>query len=140
MDRSRIAFAVLAGLSLVTLAVVSTALSSPWLRLALSLAAVVPGYAGAVVFLCAPSARRKAATQPRRFYALRNATDRFLEEVRRLNAVRVAVETGAKSPLEARPEIREIEERMVRLVEEMRQVAGQVTPRSGFPPASGPLP
>lgn len=133
MDRARVTFLALSGLSLVTLAVVAVAVSPPWLRLLLSLAAVLPGYAGALLLVLNPMARRKSFTQPRRFFALRNTTDRFLEEVRRLNAVRVAIDTGRKSPLEARPELQEIEGRMARLIAEMRSVAGHVTPASGFP-------
>ena len=134
MDRSRVLFLALAGLSMATLAVVAVAVSPTWLRLLLCLAAVLPGYAGALLLVLHPTIRRKSASQPRRFFALRNTTDRFLEEVRRLNAVRVAIDTGRKSPLEARPELHEIESRMAKLIAEMRSVAGQVTPSSGFPP------
>lgn len=139
MDRPRVTFLALAGLSLATLAVVVVAVTPTWLRLLLSLVAVLPGYAGALLLVMTPSARRKAATRPRRFFALRNSTERFLEEVRRLNAVRVAIETGHKSPLEARPEIEEIERRMVNLISEIRKVAGQVTPPEGFSGSAGPL-
>lgn len=139
MDRSRVTFLAFSGLSLVTLAVVSVAVTPTWLRLLLSLGAVLPGYAGALLLVLHPESRRKSANQPRRFFALRNTTERFLEEVRRLNAVRVAVDTGRRSPLEARPELQEIERRMARLITEMREVAGQVTPPAGFPPEGGVL-
>ncbi|MGH7545238.1 MAG: hypothetical protein ACREKI_03555 [Gemmatimonadota bacterium] len=139
MDRTRVTFLTLTGLSLATLAVVSVAVTPSWLRLLLSLAAVLPGYAGALFLWHTPSARRKAASQTRRFFALRSTTDRFLEEVRRLNALRVDVHTGQKSPREARPELVEIEQRMGGLIAEMREVAGQVTPASGFPPGNGGL-
>lgn len=133
MDRSRVTFLALAGLSLVTLAVVTVAVTPAWLRLLLSLAAVLPGYAGAVLLWHTPSARRRSATLPRRFFRLRTTTDRFLEEVRRLNSVCVQVDTGQRSPLQARPELAEIEARMARLIHEMREVAGQVTSASGLP-------
>lgn len=139
MDRTRVTFLALTGLSLATLAVVAVAVTPSWLRLLLSLACVLPGYAGAAFLWHTPSAQRKGASQPRRFFALRNTTDRFLDEVRRLNTLRVDVHTGQKSPREARPELSEIEARMARLIAEMREVAGQVTPASGFPPADGHL-
>ncbi len=139
MNRSRVTFLALAGLSLATLAVVAVAVGETWLRLLLSLAAVLPGYGAALYLLLSPGSRRKSVSQPRRFFALRNTTERFLEEVRRLNTVRVDVEVGRRSPLEARPEIEEIERRMVKLVDEMQDVAGQVTPASGFSSKGGPL-
>jgi hypothetical protein len=135
VDRSRVTLLALTALSLITLAVVTVAVTPAWLRLLLSLAAVLPGYAGAFLLWHIPSARRRSATQPRRFYMLRSTTDRFLEEVRRLNSVCVQIDMGQRSPLQARPELAEIEARMARLIREMREVAGQVTSAAGLPPS-----
>lgn len=128
MDKSRLGL-LLALLSLVALALVVVAIDSPGLRLGLLVALAVPAYLGAYLIL-QPGLPRKPKVERRKFYELRETTDRFIEEVRRLNALQVALAAGDRSPESAAPEIEAIQRRMHELVDEIRGAAGRVTPPS----------
>ncbi|MBI4514102.1 MAG: hypothetical protein HY702_08330 [Gemmatimonadetes bacterium] len=138
MDRPRLGF-LLALLSLVALAVVVVAVESPGLRLGLMLLLAVPGYLGAYLIL-QPLLPRKPKVERRKFFALRETTDRFIEEVRRLNALHVALASGERAPETAAAEIEAIQRRMHELVDEIRGAAGRVTvPSAGGQAANRPL-
>lgn len=134
MDRSRTTALALLAISLIILAVATLLVTAAWLRLLLAILALFAGYGAAFLLAGRIPRWRRSAAQPRRFFALRGTTEQFLQEVRRLNTVRVAVDTGSKSPREARPEFEDIERKMLKLIAQMREVAGQVTPPTGFPP------
>lgn len=140
MDRSRAAALALVAVSFVILGVATLVVSPGWVRLLVAIVAVLPGYAAAFLLSGHFPLRRRSPPQTRRFFALRRVTEQFLEEVRRMNALRVAVDTGSRSPREARPEFEDVERTMLKLIAEMREAAGQVTPPTGFSSTTPPTP
>ncbi|UCC83876.1 MAG: hypothetical protein JSW46_02775 [Gemmatimonadota bacterium] len=106
----------------VALVFVSVAVPEPAFRALLSVLAVVPLLY--VTVRVALGSERQVAHERRRYTKLRNVTDEFIMHVRNLNRITV-IAKGESPPEDAKGMIDDIVERMHKLVDRMRDAAGQ---------------
>lgn len=109
-------------IGVIALVAVSLAVEQPIARALLSLLAISP-----LLYVAVRVSRifeRQAAQQERRYVSLREVTDEFIMHVRNLNRITVAGRIE-NAPDNVASMIDEIVERMHKLVERMRNVAGQ---------------
>ncbi len=104
---------------------VSLAIDERVLRTLLSILAVLPLLY--VSIRVALRSERDVASERRRFMKLRNVTDEFIMNVRNLNRLALASRIDDAAP-DADAMIEEVVERMHKLVEHMRDVAGEESP------------
>lgn len=71
----------------------------------------------------------------RRFTRLRSQVQQLLDEIRRLNWMAVDAERGFRDPEQAAEEMDKIEDRLNKLIAEIRSTAGQLSPETQ--PSSG---
>ena len=111
-------------------------LSTPWMRLSLGLALLVPIVIVSSQLGLAETFARMVAIprRPRRFPALRAKTVALVEEIKRLNWLVVDLDRGIRSPETVTADIKMCEQRMEGLLSEIRRTAGQSTVES---PAEG---
>ncbi|NIN72996.1 MAG: hypothetical protein GTO46_13925 [Gemmatimonadetes bacterium] len=106
----------------VALVFVSVAVPEPAFRALLSVLAIVPLlYVSVRVAL---GSERQVAHERRRYMKLRNVTDEFIMHVRNLNRITV-IAKGESPPEDAEGMIDDIIDRMHKLVDRMRDAAGQ---------------
>ncbi len=109
----------------IALVFVSLAIDERVLRTLLSILAVLPLLY--VSIRVALRSERDVASERRRFMKLRNVTDEFIMNVRNLNRLALASRIDDAAP-DADAMIEEVVERMHKLVEDMRDVAGEESP------------
>lgn len=109
----------------IALMFVSLAIDERVLRTLLSILAVLPLLY--VSIRIALRSERDVASERRRFTKLRNVTDEFIMNVRNLNRLALASRIDEAAP-DADAMTEEVVERMHKLVEDMRDVAGQESP------------
>ena len=109
----------------IALVFVSLAIDERVLRTLLSILAVLPLLY--VSIRVALRSERNVASERRRFMKLRNVTDEFIMNVRNLNRLALASRIDEAAP-DADAMIEEVVERMHKLVEDMRDVAGEESP------------
>ncbi len=109
----------------IALVFVSLAIDERVLRTLLSILAVLPLLY--VSIRVALRSERDVASERRRFMKLRNVTDEFIMNVRNLNRLALASRIDDAAP-DADAMIEEVVERMHKLVEHMRDVAGEESP------------
>jgi len=104
-------------------------LSTPWMRLALGLALLVPIVIVSSQLGLAETFARMVAIprRPRRFPALRAKTVVLLEEIKRLNWLVVDMDRGFRDPEIVTSEIKASERRLESLLGEVQGAAGQST-------------
>ncbi len=111
-----------AAAGVVALVSVTVLVEDAGLRALLSVLAIVPLlYVSVRVAL---GSERQVAHERRRFMKLRNVTDEFIMHVRNLNRITV-IAKGESPPEDAEGMIDDIIERMHKLVDRMRDAAGQ---------------
>ncbi len=109
----------------IALVFVSLAIDERVLRTLLSILAVLPLLY--VSIRVALRSERDVASERRRFMKLRNVTDEFIMNVRNLNRLALASRIDEAAP-DADAMIEEVVQRMHKLVEHMRDVAGEESP------------
>ena len=109
----------------IALVFVSLAIDERVLRTLLSVLAVLPLLY--VSIRVALRSERNVASERRRFMKLRNVTDEFIMNVRNLNRLALASRIDEAAP-DADAMIEEVVQRMHKLVEHMRDVAGEESP------------
>ena len=109
----------------IALVFVSLAIDERVLRTLLSILAVLPLLY--VSIRVALRSERNVASERRRFMKLRNVTDEFIMNVRNLNRLALASRIDEAAP-DADAMIEEVVQRMHKLVEHMRDVAGEESP------------
>ena len=109
----------------IALVFVSLAIDERVLRTLLSVLAVLPLLY--VSIRVALRSERNVASERRRFMKLRNVTDEFIMNVRNLNRLALASRIDEAAP-DADAMIEEVVERMHKLVEHMRDDAGEESP------------
>ncbi len=104
-------------------------LSTPWMRLSLGLALLVPIVMVSSQLGLAETFARMVAIprRPRRFPALRAKTVALVEEIKRLNWLVVDMDRGFRDPEVVTSEIKASERRLESLLGEVQGAAGQST-------------
>lgn len=98
---------------------------TPRFRLILGAAALVPLiWIPNRLAMLATSRGEVLQAKSRRFLRLRSLTDVMLDEVRRLNGLKVDARRGVRDPGKTEDEIQGIESRLHALVDDLREVAG----------------
>lgn len=120
---------------LITLVAVTIGVQDPVLRTLFSVLAVAPMIY--VAIRVALGLEHRLAKERRKFLKLRSVTDEFLMNVRNLNRLKVAkAQFEAEAPIELDAQIDEVVGRMHKLVETMRDAAGESLHPAGFIPGA----
>ena len=106
------------------------ALDNRFQRVGLSLALLAPVIWGAAGLSVVEHLTTKRAARPheRRFMQLRSVVDQMLSEIRRLNWAVFDQERHVRNENALKKELDAMEERLIALVKEVRNVAGQARP------------